>query len=172
MKRLFGNTGGLKANQIRRIEKLYRRRTPPEYIVTSELARDMSRLSHEIRRQIGLLINRGGKIESVIVGDSQGITIPDTSEYRTAPGRLRGLRCVHTHLKNESLTRDDLTDLALLRLDVMAAITPNKDGLPQKVYMAHILPENIEEEPYKIFNPIHPHKLDIGCLELIQAIED
>ena len=28
--------------------------------------------------------------------------------------RLRGLRLVHTHLKSEPLTQDDLTDLALL----------------------------------------------------------
>jgi len=172
MKRLFGNTGGLKANQVRRLENLYRRRTPPEYIITAELARDLSRLSYEIRRQIGLLINRRGKIECVIVGDSQKILIPDTSDYRTAPGRLRGLRCVHTHLNNESLTRDDLTDLALLRLDIMAAITATSDGLPDKVHMGHIAPENIKEAPYKIFDPIVPHKLDIGCLELIQALED
>ena len=172
MKRLFGNTGGLKANQVRRLENLYRRRTPPENIITAELARDLSRLSHELRRQIGLLINRSGKIEYVIVGDSQKILIPDTSDYRTAPGRLRGLRCVHTHLNNESLTRDDLTDLALLRLDIMAAITATKDGMPNRVHMGHILPENIEEAPYKIYDPIIPHKLDIGCLELIQALED
>ena len=38
------------------------------------------------------------------------------------PGRFRGLRLVHTHLRNEPLTRDDLVDLALLRLDLVAAI--------------------------------------------------
>ena len=36
--------------------------------------------------------------------------------------RTRGLRLVHTHLKGEPLTRDDLTDLALLRLDLIVAI--------------------------------------------------
>lgn len=172
MKRLFGNTGGLKASQVRRLENLYRRRIPAQYIVTAELARDISVLSHEIQRQIGLLINRGGRIEYVVVGDHQKIIIPDTSEYRTAPGRLRGLRCVHTHLKNEPLSRDDLTDLALLRLDLMAAITPSSDGLPSRVHMGHILPENTEEAPYKIFDPLYPNTLDIGCLELIQALED
>ena len=172
MKKLFGNTGGLKANQVRRLENLYRRRTPPEYVIAPELARDISRLSHEIRRQIGLLINRGGKIEYVVVGDSQKIVIPDTREYRTAPGRLRGLRCVHTHLNNEALTRDDLTDLALLRLDIMAAIPALEDGLPNKIHMGHILPDNLQETPYKIFDSIALNKLDIGCLDLIQAIED
>ena len=128
MKKLFGNTTGFKANQIRRLEKLYRRRIPPEFLITFELAREISLLSYEIRRQIGLLINRAGRIAYVIVGDQQKIIIPDTSEYRVAPGRLKGLRCVHTHLGGEALTRDDLTDLALLRLDLMAAITMTAQG--------------------------------------------
>ncbi len=47
-----------------------------------------------------------------------------------AAGRFRGLRLVHTHLRNEPLTRDDLIDLALLRLDLVAAIGVTPDGRP------------------------------------------
>ena len=122
MKRIFGNTAGLKANQIRRLENFYRRRIQPQFLIGPELARDLSLLSHEIRRQIGLLINRRGKVAYVIVGDHKKIVIPVISEYRAAPGRLNGLRCVHTHLTPEPLTDDDLTDLALLRLDMIAAV--------------------------------------------------
>ncbi len=171
MKRIFGNIGGLKANQIRRIENLYRRRLPPQFLVTFELARDISKLSHEIRRQIGLLINRQGKIAFVIVGNFQGIVIPDTSEYRTAPGRLKGLRCIHTHLNNEPLTRDDLTDLALLRLDIMAAITMTKAGYLHQVHVGHILPNSSDGKPFQIFKPLKPNELDIGCLDLIHSLE-
>ncbi|HPA15543.1 MAG TPA: GTPase HflX [Desulfobacterales bacterium] len=171
MKRLFGNVGGLKAGQIRRLENLYRRRVPPEFIITPELARDISGLSHETRRQIGLLINRLGKIACVIIGDHQGIVIPEIDEYRTAPGRLKGLRCIHTHLKNEPLSRDDFTDLALLSLDLMAVITITQDGIPNKVHAAHILPRETEGRQYDTLPPLDPHKLDIGCLELIQALE-
>jgi len=171
MKRIFGNIGGLKANQIRRIENLYRRRLPPQFLVTFELASDISKLSHEIRRQIGLLINRQGKIAYVIVGNFQGIVIPDTSEYRTAPGRLKGLRCIHTHLNNEPLTRDDLTDLALLRLDIMAAITMTKEGYLHQVHVGHILPNSSAGKPFQIFKPLKPNELDIGCLDLIHSLE-
>lgn len=171
MKKPFGNIGGLKANQIRRLENLYRRRVPPEFIVTPELARDVSRLSHEIHRQIGLLINRRGKTVFVVVGDHQGIVIPDTREYRAAPGRLKGLRCVHTKFKNESLSRDDLTDLALLRLDLMAVITLTPEGLPHTVHAGHILPGSTGNEPYRLLPPLRPHQMDIGCLELIGALE-
>ncbi len=91
MKKLDGNSKGLKKNQIRRIENLYRRRTPPQFILTPELARDISRLSFEINRQLGLLIDRKGRVASVIVGDHHGIVIPQMREYRTAPDRLKGV---------------------------------------------------------------------------------
>ncbi|MCP4107295.1 MAG: GTPase HflX [Desulfobacteraceae bacterium] len=172
MKRLFGNTSKLKANQIRRLENLYRRRVPAESLITYELARDISKLSHEIRIQIGILINRLGKITHVITGNQEGIVIPDISEYRTTPGRLKGLRCIHTHLRKEPLSRDDLTDLALLRLDIMAAITMTPDGMPHLIHMGNILPQSSGEEPYQIHPPLQPNNLDIGCLGLIQALED
>ena len=171
MKRLFGSTGGLKASQIRRLENLYRRRIPTEFVVTFEIAREISKLSHEIRRQIGLLVNRPGKIACVIVGDYQGIVIPDISEYRAAPGHLKGLRCIHTHLKNEPLTKDDLTDLILLRLDIIAAITITTDGRPSQVHVGHILPKSQEGKQCRILDPLNPGQLDIGCLELIKAVE-
>jgi GTP-binding protein HflX len=171
MKKLFGNIGGLKASHIRRLENLYRRRLPPQFLISFELARDISKLSHEIRRQIGLLINRQGKIAYVIVGDYQRIVIPDTSDYRVAPGRLRGLRCVHTHLGDEPLTTDDLTDLALLRLDIMAAITMTETGLFQKAYVGYILPKSAYGKPFQMINPLNPGELNIGCLDLIQSLE-
>jgi GTP-binding protein HflX len=172
LKKLYGNTSGLKANQVKRLENLYRRRIPPEYLLTYDLARDICRISREIRRQIGILVNRRSKIVAVIVGDHKKIIIPNTREYRSVPGRLKGLRCIHTHLNNETLSADDLTDLALLRLDLMAAILSKPDGLPQKVHIAHIMPKNMDQTPYQILPPLNPGDLDIDCLALIQALED
>ena len=172
MKKLYGNTGGLKANQVKRLENFYRRRIPPEFLLTYELARDLCRMSREIRRQIGILVNRRSKIVFVIVGDHKKIVIPNTGEYRAAPGRLKGLRCIHTHLNHEALTADDLTDLALLRLDLMAVILSNPDGLPQKVHLAHVMPKNLDQKSYQILPPLNPANLDIDCLALIQALED
>lgn len=171
MKKLSGNISGLKAGQIRRLENLYRRRIPPEYLITPETARELCLLSGEIRRQTGLLIDRQGRITCVIVGDNRRIVIPDLSEYRTAPGRLNGLRCIHTHLKNEPLSRDDLTDLTLLKLDMMAAVTLTKGGEPHEIHIGHILPKSHDGSPYNILPPVKPNLLDTGCIELIQAIE-
>ncbi len=172
MKKLYGNTTGLKANQIKRLGNLYRRRIPPDFLVSQEVARDICRISREIRRQIGIMINRRSKVVFVIVGDSKKIIIPNSSAYRAAPGRLRGLRCIHTHLNHEALTDDDLTDLALLRLDMMAVITSNGEGIPQKIHAAHIMPEQADQKPYQILPPLNPGNLDIGCEALIVALED
>ena len=172
MKRIFGNTAGLKASQIRRLENLYRRRMPPEFLVTPELARDVSLLSREIRRQIGLLVNRQGRVVYVVVGDTRRIVIPSTDDYRAAPGRLNGLRCIHTHLNNEPLSRDDLTDLALLRLDIMAAIGQSAEGYPSAVHLAHLLPGTSERLPHRQLPPLAPGALDIDCAAMIQALED
>jgi len=171
MKRLYGNTVGLKANQIRRLENFYRRRIQPQFLISAELSRDLKLLSDEIRRQIGLLVNRQGKVVYVIVGDHKKIVIPAISEYRAAPGRLNGLRCIHTHLTKEPLTNDDLTDLALLRLDMMAAVASGETELHPHIHIAHILPKNTPNHPYRILDPLTPSQLNIDCLAMILALE-
>src|SRR5215471_20260114 len=125
-----GNLQGLKQNHIHRLEKLFKRRIPPRQIVTQEFARQLSEASHEIHRQVGVLVNRNGYVEHVVVGNARGIVLPDLKRTRVGVDRFRGLRCLHTHLSDEDLTQDDLTDLALLRLDLMAAIEARSDGLP------------------------------------------
>src|SRR5215470_18426265 len=135
-----GNLQGLKPSQIRQLEKLYQRRIPPRAIVTQEFARHLTEVSREISRQVGVLVNRNGYVEHVVVGNARGILLPDLKRTRVAADRFRGLRCLHTHLSGEDLTRDDLTDLALLRLDLMAAIEAGEDGLPGLVRAAYMLP--------------------------------
>jgi GTP-binding protein HflX len=172
MKKLYGNTVGLKPNQIRRLENFYRRRIQPQFLINPEFVRDLSKLSSEIRRQIGILVDRQGKVAYVMIGDHKKIVIPSIDEYRAAPGRLKGLRCIHTHLTNEPLNDDDLTDLALLRLDMMAAVTNGEAGSSEQIHAAHIVPTNSADKPYRILPPLAPSKLDINCAALIQALED
>ncbi len=171
MKKILGNIAGLKANQIKRLEKLYRRPIPPEFLITPEISREICALSFEIKRQVGLLVTRLAKIDFIIVGNHRQIFIPDLSGYRTYPGRLRGLRCIHTHFNNEPLTQDDITDLMLLKLDIMAAVNISKKGLPAIVHIGHILPHSIDDNFYRI-RTLQPEQLNIGCLELINAVED
>jgi GTP-binding protein HflX len=152
---------------------------PPEKIVSPELARQMSELSHETGRQIGVLINRKGQVEYVMVGNAKRIDMPDFGRSRAAAGRFRGLRCVHTHLAGEKLTQDDLTDLALLRLDLMSAVqVDERSGLPGLVYSAHLLPttavdlnSNGGSVPYEYLDPEIPSQLDNDFISLINSLE-
>jgi GTP-binding protein HflX len=171
MKRLYGNLSGLKPSQLKRIERITGRRVSPAVLISTELARDVARISSEIRRQIGLLINRKGKVACVIVGDHHQIFIPGIVAQRVAAGRLTGLRCVHTHLKPDPLSQEDLTDLVLLRLDMMATITMTPDGQPDQIYAAHILPGENETQAYEVMPPIDPYHPDRFCLETILALE-
>jgi GTP-binding protein HflX len=180
MRSLHGNIQGLKPNQLRRIEKLYQRRVSPNQIVTPEFARQLSELSHETRRQIGVLIDRKGYVEFVIVGDARRIELPDFKRVRVAGDRFRGLRCVHTHLRGEELTRDDLTDLALLRLDLMAAIDVDEhSGLPGVLRAAYLLPSTAAElnsnghtKQFAFIDPALPSQVDVDFLGLIESLEE
>lgn len=156
------------------------RRVASDAIISPELARQMSEISLETGRQIGVLINRKGQVEYVMVGTAKQIELPDFGRSRVSEDRFRGLRCVHTHLQGEKLTQDDLTDLALLRLDLMAIIQVEKSsGLPGLVYAAHLLPtaaESLETEaqsvPYGYLEPQIPSQLDVDFLSLISSLED
>lgn len=174
MKKVYGNTTGLKTDQIRRIENLGRRRVPEGVLISRELARDIAGLSREINRQIGLLIDRAGRVVTVIVGDADRILIPDTPDYKTTPGRLKNLRCVHTHPGGEGLTRDDLTDLSLLRLDMMAAITLRPGGLPKEIHAAHILPVAQNAKSLEILPPVPYDRMDadIDFGGIVRVLED
>jgi GTP-binding protein HflX len=108
----------------------------------------------------------------VIVGDQKGITIPELSRYRTGILRLRGLRLIHTHLQGEPLTEEDLTDLALLRLDMMVALTVNQNGHPGLIYSAHLLPDNREKKVWEVNPPIPLAQWDIDFLRWVQSLEE
>ena len=121
---------------------------------------------------MGILVNRKGIIEYVIVGDHQGIVIPPLTRYRGGLLRLRGLRCIHTHLRDESLTQDDITDLALLRLDMMGALSVDGSGSPGRIHLGHLLPENPMGKRWELLSPHRPWGLNIDFLDFIQSLED
>jgi len=172
MQEVLGNTLGLKPSQLHALRRTYRRRVDADAIVTPELARHLSEVSHETNRQIGVLLDRKGDVHAVIVGDARKLELPDVGRGRAGESRLRGLRLVHTHLNGEPLTRDDHTDLALLRLDLVAAIAVGEDGLPGKVHYAHLLPENPQGAMWKDEEAATVHDLAYDALQGALALED
>jgi len=108
----------------------------------------------------------------VIAGDDKRISIPDLSGYRSAGHRLNGLRCIHTHLHNEHISQEDLSDLVLLGLDMMATVQVDPEGIPGPIDFAHILPRNIGDRGWDITSVPDSGRLNVDFLELIGAIED
>ena len=125
-------------------------------------------MSFETGRQVGVLVHRSGQVDSVVVGDAGKLMLPDIGRLRAAEGRFRGLRLVHTHLRAEPLTRDDLVDLVRLRLDLVAAIQVASNGEPRAMVYAHNVPaeEDSRALPYREVGPvpIAQAHLDVGRL--------
>ena len=174
-----GNIGGLKPSQLHALERVYRRRLRPEEVVSAELGTYLCEVSREIDRQVGVLVTRRGEIEHVFVGDASRLNLPEIGRLRAGRGRFRGLRLVHTHLRNEPLTRDDLVDLALLRLDLVAAIGMLPDGRPADLHLAHLLPVDpgavggeAASKPWRVLpaEPFHRNRLDVAAL--MSALEE
>ncbi len=164
-------TRGLKKSQLKRLDQIARRKIKTDQIIPFELARLLTALSQEINRQIGILIGREGLIHAVIVGDQRQLMIPDLSRLRPGKRQLRGVRLVHTHLKNEALSRDDLSDLALLRLDLIAAIGIQADGTPGAVFMAHLLPSGPGGQHYEVHPPRQIHQLMPELTPFLKELE-
>jgi GTP-binding protein HflX len=171
LQELSGNLTGLKPSELKALERVYRRRIPPEEVVSGELATYLCALSRDLERQVGLLASRRGEIEHVFVGDASRIFVPEFGRLRAGRGRFRGLRLVHTHLRNEALTRDDLVDLALLRLDLIAAVGVTRDGRPADLHVAHLLPPSDKGDPWALLPPVPFHQVELDAAELIAALE-
>jgi len=172
LKTVTGNIVGLKPSQKHALERVYRRRLQPSEVASAELATFLGNVSREIERQVGILVDRRGEIEHVFVGDASRINLPEIGRLRAGRGRFRGLRLVHTHLRNEPLTRDDLVDLALLRLDLVAAIGLQPDGRPADLHVAHLLPPIEGQPPWRVL-PSEPfHRSTVDASALIEALQE
>lgn len=143
---------------------------PPAEFCTQELAARLVELSNEIRRQIGILINRSGTVEYVIVGDEKGLVIPELRDCPLGKRPLRGLRLIHTHLRNEQISEDDLTDLALLRLDLLAALLFNPGKSQLFGQLAWLSPDT--SGPSTITNPITPfERVELDGIHFFDELE-
>ena len=130
---------------MKALTRLGQRRYSPAGGYSAEQARELAALSRLLSRQIGLIIDRQGRVELIIVGDASSILIPELPRARTGAGRLRGLRLLHTHLTPDGLSHEDLMDLLFLRLDGIGVLTVDEFGAPQRFQSAHLLPAGLED---------------------------
>ena len=132
----------------------------------------MFQISREISRQVGLLINRRGVVDAVIVGGKERIEIPPLSTDRTGRARFRGIRFIHTHLGGELLSREDLTDLALLQLDLVACITQTRGESIETIHIGYLVPENRKGQAWDFIGPLPADELEVNFTEFITELEN
>lgn len=152
--------------------RLAGKRIPRFEIISAEAARSLCRISSELNRQIGMLVHRSGRIETLIVGTQSSILIPPLTNIRTSGGRLRGLRLIHTHLAGEKISDEDLMDLLFLRLDLLSVLYVDEDGLPKSLNSVHLLPERQNGHHWLFLDPVHPSNQKESFEDIITSIEE
>jgi GTP-binding protein HflX len=129
-------------------------------------------ISREISRQVGLIINRRGLVEYVVVGEKGRIEMPPLMTERVGRERFRGVRFIHTHLDGELLSKEDLTDLAILQLDLVAAITSRRGEPTEMIHIGHLIPEDKKGKAWEFIGPMHIQDLEIDFIGLVNELEN
>src|SRR5207245_2982879 len=100
------------------------------------------------------------------------VVLPDLSDYRLGRQALRGIRLHDTHLRDEPMRQADLTDLALLRLDLIAALGVRADGQPGHLYAANILPPNPDGKSCEVWSPVAVADCQVHLGEFLGSLEE
>lgn len=128
--KVTGNIKGLSPSEKRNLERLYERAIDANDIISLDFAREIFHLSVELRRRIGVLISREGRVEEVFVGSREILYLPPLGRYRLGAGRLRRLRLVYSDLTKPDtvvIPSDIYGDLEKLRLDMVVAVKERRN---------------------------------------------
>ncbi|MBA2663899.1 MAG: GTPase HflX [Bradymonadaceae bacterium] len=137
----------------------------------------MTFISEELNRVVAVLVDRAGRVEEVMVGDSDRVYLPDIGRERAGASRFRGIRLIRTNLtttaKNRQveLTRDDLTDLSRLKLDLVMTIAVGAAGYPGSVAWASLVPENPANDLWQISVAANPSEVNFHFTHFIGELE-
>ncbi len=115
-----GNIEGIRNTYLSVLENLYSIKVPRYSLCTEEILMVIADITDKINREISVVIDRKGKVVSVVVGDSSTVEIPimDIRERK-----LSGIRIIHTHPNgNSRLSAIDTSALVKLKLDCIAAV--------------------------------------------------
>ncbi len=125
MPEITGDIKGLKKSTIKELKALYEIKSAEGHFIAEDLVSAVALLTEKIGREIAVHVSRRGQIESISVGDSTTVSLPEFSG-RKALNRLSGITCVHTHPSGgSSLSGVDFSSLQKMRYDMMVAIGVN-----------------------------------------------
>ncbi len=178
MKDVFGKTQGLKAIQVRRLERLAQRSAGARAACTPELARALAECAADTGRMVGVLADRRGNVVEVALGEPTRLYLPDVGRLRAGPGRLRGLRLVvaKPNVKRAkgplTIDHDLLTDLERLKLDAVVLVEAHDDGLPGRAALATLLPDPTSGTRHRVEAfPQAQELAHVAIHEVVQSLE-
>jgi GTPase len=140
-------------------------------VLSPEVAKLLAQLSHDLRRPIGLVIGRRGTIQDVLVGADTEPAATTLVKYRASSRSLRGLRLIRTQLHGQPLSQEDITMLALLRLDMIGTLAVTPDGEPGLLSLAHLLPPNPQGQLCRVLKPTLVHHCPIEFHSFMLELE-
>lgn len=174
-RQIYGDLSKLKQSHIKNLEKLYKRKVPASDIVSNDFATQLTFLSEELHRVVAVLVDRKGRVEAVMVGDTQRVYLPDIGRGRVGGGRFRGIRLIRSTFELEGrqamIASDDLSDLSQLQLDMVVTIHVGPGGYPGPTSWAHLVPDNPDESIWQKEHANHPSEVNVDFLLLIAELE-
>lgn len=117
------------------------------------------------------MIARRGTIQDVLVGADTEPAPTTLAKYRASSRSLRGLRLIRTQLHGEPLSQEDITMLALLRLDMIGALAVTPDGEPGLLSLAHLLAPNPQGQLCRVLQPTLVHHCPIEFHSFMLELE-
>lgn len=121
-----------------------------------------------------MLVDRSGRVENIMVGDTERVYLPDIGRSRAGSGRFRGVRLIRTYLdsgRDVELTAEDVTDLTKLQLDAVISIAVSAGGYPAETVWAYLVPQNPEGILYRSEKAPNPAELEIDFDDFILELE-
>ena len=171
LEQLFGNTEGLGSADSKALRALYKRSVLPSQFLSPALARELCQVTQLIGRRVGILVDRKGRVDSVIVGDAHRVFLPDLGARRAGAARFRGVRLVLSTIRPQGVTEEDLTDLTLLQLDAVIVVQMTHEGEAGSVQYAYLLPPKESDKSWQIERRRDVHNWDDDWTRFIVDLE-
>ncbi|MCL2215494.1 MAG: GTPase HflX [Defluviitaleaceae bacterium] len=122
MSKVTGNIDGIRRSYIERLEMVFEMETDRKQFCSEEMLAALAFFTGVTGREAMVYIDRAGRIEAVVVGEQDRVSLPALRKRRSE-SRLSGIRCIHTHPGGDgNLSKVDIQALKSARLDAMAAV--------------------------------------------------
>jgi GTP-binding protein HflX len=151
MQKIYGSIQGIRASQIKQLQRLYEQNQPADRLITPELAQDLATISQQIHHPVCCYIDRRGQIIRIAVGTPNQTQIPSEELPRRSAERLSGIRCVATQLKSLAPDEAALIAMARQRLDALVILTAIASEV-REAFLVHFFPA--PDSPWVVSPPL------------------